>query len=96
MAGHSTRPHVYYVYILRCADGSFYVGHTTEPRSREQTHNEGRGPRYTAHRLPVQLVYSEQHALLADAVRRERQIKRWTHAKKEALVTGNLELLKRL
>ena len=85
-----------WVYILRCSDGSLYVGHTWDLCSRERTHNEGRGGCYTARRRPVRLVYSEEHDSLRGAVRREHQLKGWTRAKKEALIAGDLAGLKKL
>jgi predicted GIY-YIG superfamily endonuclease len=85
-----------WVYILRCADDSLYVGHTHNLVDRERTHNEGRGGSYTAKRGPVRVVYSEYVPSLDCARRRERQLKRWSGEKKEALVAGNLRELKRL
>jgi predicted GIY-YIG superfamily endonuclease len=74
------------VYILRCSDGSFYVGHTADVHERLSYHSEGRGPVYTAVRRPVQLVFAEEHESLESALKRERQLKRWTRAKKDALI----------
>jgi putative endonuclease len=71
-------------YILECCDGSFYVGSTADLAARVRFHQSGKGPRHTAARLPVLLVYSKPHLTLESAVQRERQIKRWTRAKKEA------------
>ena len=85
-----------WVYILRCADASLYVGHTDDLEARERTHNEGRGGSYTARRRPVRILYSERIPSLDDARRRERQLKRWSGQKKEALVAGNATELKRL
>jgi predicted GIY-YIG superfamily endonuclease len=85
-----------WVYILRCADGTLYDGHTYDPLTREQTHNEGRGGSYTALRRPVTIVYSEPHESLESALARERQLKRWTRAKKESLIAGDLRSLKHL
>ena len=85
-----------WVYILRCADGSLYTGHTENVQDRERTHNEGRGGSYTATRRPVQVVYSENASSLDNARRRERQLKRWSAQKKEALIAGNVQELKRL
>jgi predicted GIY-YIG superfamily endonuclease len=89
-------PGTFFVYILRCSDGSFYVGHSENPEERVAAHNGGRGAAWTACRTPVVLAFKEPCATEEDAVRRERQIKRWTHAKKEALVDGNLARLKAL
>ena len=85
-----------WVYILRCADASLYVGHTHDLDARERTHNEGRGGSYTAGRRPVRVVYSESMQSLEDARRRERQLKRWSGRKKEALVAGDISVLKSL
>ena len=78
-----------WIYILRCADNSLYVGETCDTDERLRTHNEGRGGIYTAHRRPVELVYTEPHRTREAALDRERQLKRWTRAKKEALIAGN-------
>jgi predicted GIY-YIG superfamily endonuclease len=86
----------FFVYILRCADGSFYVGHTVNVSARIQTHNEGRGAFWTARRRPVTLVYQESALSEAEAVAREHQIKRWTHNKKLALIKGGLAKLEGL
>ena len=85
-----------YVYILRCQDESLYIGESDELKARIDRHNDGRGCVYTASRLPVTLVYAEQFATRIEAVKRERQLKRWTREKKEALIAGDLRKLKRL
>ena len=87
---------MYMTYILQCCDGSFYVGSTGDLEDRLQVHNSGDGPTFTAKRLPVRLVYSEEHPTLEAAVKRERQIKRWSHAKKTALILGDKGRLKAL
>ena len=87
---------MYRVYILLCSDGSFYVGQTANLRARLEAHSSGRGAAYTYKRLPVELVYSEAHPTRLAAIRRERQLKRWTHRKKEALIRGDLATLKAL
>ena len=82
-----------FIYILRCADDTLYVGHTQNLVSREETHNSGRGAVYTAARRPVRMVYAEEHASTASAIAREHQLKRWTIDKKEALIrAGRAEL----
>lgn len=86
----------YHVYILKCTDGSYYVGSTKDLANREQAHNEGRGAKYTLLRRPVKLVYSESFETREKAVQRERQLKRWTRAKKEALIAGDVKRLKEL
>jgi predicted GIY-YIG superfamily endonuclease len=83
----------HYVYLLRCADNSFYVGETSDLATREKHHNEGRGGSYTAKRRPVQVVYAEQYSSRQEALKRERQIKRWSSRKKELLARGDLAAL---
>ena len=83
-----------WVYIVRCVDRTLYVGHTDDIHSREKTHNEGGGARYTARRRPVRLVYSEPRSSIEEAIERERQLKRWTTRKKEALIVGDSAALK--
>jgi putative endonuclease len=75
-----------FTYIVRCADDSLYVGHTEDLVSREEIHNDGRGAVYTARRRPVRIVYAEEHTSVGSAVARERQLKRWSQKKKEALI----------
>ena len=79
---------VHFVYLVRCADGTLYTGYALDPHAREQLHNSGRGARYTACRRPVTLVYSECFSTKSEALKREIEVKRWTRARKEALVTG--------
>ena len=79
---------MHFVYIVRCADGSLYTGATRDPDARVCLHNRGRGAKYTATRLPVTLVYREPCGSLSAALRREHQIKTWSHAEKEALLSG--------
>ena len=86
----------FHVYILRCSDGSYYVGCAEELRERVRAHNEGRGPAYTYRRRPVRLVHVETYEDQASALKRERQIKKWTRAKKEALIAGCPERLRLL
>jgi len=86
----------YFTYILHCSDNSYYVGHTENLTQRVAWHNAGHGSAWTAKRRPVTLVFSEPHATEAEAVRREIQIKKWSRAKKEALVAGDQAELKRL
>ena len=85
-----------FVYILHCSDNTFYVGHTDNLTAREQAHNEGTAAQYTGRRRPVKLVYSETFDSLAAALRREKQLKRWSGEKKQALITGDTATLKRL
>ena len=85
------------VYMLRCSDGHYYIGSTRgELEQRVAQHNAGTFGGYTRPRRPVTLVFSESFANAADAVRAERQLKGWSRAKKEALIRGDIETLKRL
>ena len=86
----------HFFYILKCSDGSFYVGSTTNLENRVKTHNQGKGATYTSKRRPVQLIYHEQFKSFDDAVQRERQVKKWSGAKKEALIRGEMETLQKL
>ena len=83
----------FYVYILRCADGSYYTGHTDNLEVRLAAHQSGEMKGYTFTRRPVALVFTEQFLPRQDAFERERQIKGWTRAKKEALIEGDWERL---
>jgi putative endonuclease len=85
-----------WVYILRCGDNTFYVGQCDDVKARLEWHRSGLGARYTALRLPVDLVYQEWHSSLQSAIDRERQIKRWSAQKKTALVRGDIRELKNL
>ena len=76
----------WYVYMLRCKDGSLYTGYTDDPQRRMAVHNAGKGAKYTRSRLPVTLVYQEQFEEKSDALRREIAVKRLSKAQKEALL----------
>jgi predicted GIY-YIG superfamily endonuclease len=78
------------VYIVRCADGTLYTGRTENVDNRVTTHNAGNGAAWTAARRPAVLVYQEQCASELEAIAREQQIKRWSRAKKQALIDGDL------
>jgi len=81
------------LYVLRCADGSYYVGSTTNLELRVAEHEAGEGGAYTSQRLPVRLVYTCEFDTLHEAFLRERQVKGWSRRKKEALVRGDYEAL---
>lgn len=82
------------VYILLCADGSYYAGLTRkEVETRVSEHNLGINTDYTTRRRPVKLVWSEHFELLTEAIATERRIKGWSRAKKEALIRGDYEAL---
>jgi predicted GIY-YIG superfamily endonuclease len=75
----------FYVYILLCADGSYYTGHTDNLEKRIAEHQQGQGAGYTAKRLPVRVVFSESFASRAEALEAEQKIKKWGKRKKAAL-----------
>jgi len=84
-----------FVYILRCADGSYYTGSTRASLDeRVAQHNSGILGGYTARRRPVKLVFHEEFDRVIDAIAAERQIKNWSRAKKEALIRGDFSALR--
>jgi putative endonuclease len=86
-----------WLYILRCADGSYYVGTTRTPLEiRVAQHNAGAFQGYTAPRRPVKLIFSQWFDQITDAIENERKLKKWSRAKKEALIRGDFESLQRL
>ena len=86
-----------HLYVLRCSDGSYYVGTTrTALESRIAQHDAGFYPGYTLTRRPVKLVHSEWFERIADAVAAERRLKKWTRAKKEAYIRGEFDALRSL
>ena len=86
----------FYVYILRCADGSYYTGHTDNLEKRLAAHNAGEIRGYTYSRRPVRLVFQEEFHSREEAFLRERRIKGWSRAKKEALMKGEWTSLQSL
>lgn len=86
----------FFVYFLRCADGSYYVGHTDDLESRINQHDSGLYAGYTRSRLPVTLVYSQLFPTRLEALAAERQIKRWSRAKKEALIANDWDRISQL
>jgi putative endonuclease len=86
-----------HVYMLRCADGRYYVGSARLGLERRLAgHNGGAYGGYTSKRLPVVLVWSEHFLDITDAIAVERQIKGWSRTKKEALIRGDYELIRLL
>ena len=79
----------YHVYMLRCSDGSCYAGNTNDLEHRLAAHERGAIEGYTLSRRPVELVFSDQFSRRLEALHRERQIKGWSGAKKEALIKGD-------
>jgi putative endonuclease len=84
-----------YIYMLRCADGSYYVGSARRGLERRLSeHNSGLFGGYTSRRLPVELVWSEHFSDITDAIAVERQLKGWSRAK--ALIKGDYASIKAL
>ena len=74
--------------MVRCADGTLYTGLARDPEKRVRVHNTGKGAKYTRSRLPVALAYVEPCESLSAALKRERELKPWSRAMKEALIAG--------
>ena len=85
-----------FIYILECADGSYYTGSTWDLERRLWEHQNGLGANYTAKKLPVKLVYFEQGDRIDDAYSREKQIQGWSRKKKQALIAGDTKQLQQL
>lgn len=86
-----------HVYILRCADGSYYVGSARKGLDRRVSeHNDGLFGGHTSRRRPVTLVWAEHFPDIMDAIAVERQIKGWSRAKKEALIRGDFAQIRAL
>jgi tRNA/rRNA methyltransferase len=83
----------FWVYILRCSDGSYYTGHTDNLEQRLFLHQSGSLGGYTSERLPVELVWSDYFNTREDAFSAEMRIKKWSRAKKEALIAGQFDRL---
>ncbi|MFW6122574.1 MAG: GIY-YIG nuclease family protein [Petrotogales bacterium] len=77
----------YYVYIIRCKDGSYYTGYAKDVKKRFEMHKKGRGARYTKMHEPEKLVYVKEFGSRSEAMKRERKIKRLSHSKKRQLIT---------
>ena len=86
----------FYAYMLLCAGGSYYVGHTDDPEARIAAHRSGSIAGYTQRRRPVQLVWHQEFAEREQAFAAERQIKGWSRAKKEALIRGDWDAVQLL
>jgi len=82
-----------WAYMLRCADGSYYVGHTDDLSARIAAHQSGLIEGYTRKRRPVAMVWSQDFPERDQAFRAERQIKGWSRAKKEALIRGDWDAI---
>lgn len=85
----------YYVYMLRCQDGSLYIGVTNDVQKRLEQHQQGSDPlSYTYSKRPVELVYVESFRDVRDAIASEKRMRGWSHEKKEALIQNDIRRLK--
>ena len=86
----------FFVYMLRCNDGSYYVGQTDNLPLRIAQHQHGEGCQYTLQRLPVELIWSQEFDDRNEAKETERRLKGWSRAKKEALIAKRFDLISKL
>ena len=85
-----------YMYILECSDGSYYTGSTNNLELRLAQHQNGEGANHTKKYLPVKLIYYEEYSRIDTAFYREKQVQGWSRKKKEALVKGFEDVLKKV
>lgn len=78
-----------YVYILKCSDGSYYIGQTDNLEERLHQHNFSIVKSYTSERRPVELVFKQEFFSRGDAIEFEQRIKKWSRKKKAALIAGD-------
>ena len=89
--------HNYYVYILKCSDNTYYTGVTNNIERRFQEHQQGDNKSsYTFYRRPLKLVFYTEFSNIEFAIEKEKQIKKWSKQKKEALINGAYHLLPNL
>jgi putative endonuclease len=96
LSEHSESKGVYFVYILRTLSNTLYIGVTQVLDQRIDAHHSGKGAEWTRVHPGAQLVYSESYPTLGLARKREFQLKKWSRAKKEALIAGDVAMLKNL
>lgn len=88
---------MHYVYIIRNSQNKLYIGQTTDVKSRIKRHNSGQASRFAMQNTSdFKIVYEEEYRTQAEAMKREKQLKGWKRVKKEALIAGDIELLKNL
>ena len=85
----------FYVYMLCCSDGSYYVGHTDDLEKRITEHENGEGCDYTSMKRPVRLVWSQEFDTREKAKEMEARLKKWSRRKKEALIRGDFYEIRR-
>jgi predicted GIY-YIG superfamily endonuclease len=84
----------FWIYILRCSDDSYYIGHTDDIERRVSEHRSGRFGGYIAQRLPVVVVYTEAFSTRAEAIIAEQKLKKWSRKKKEIVIYEGWAALK--
>lgn len=82
----AVKAHAWFMYILRCSDGSLYTGITTDVKRRSEQHNAGTAARYTRTRLPIRVEYQESHTSRSSALKREWAVKAMARLEKESLI----------
>ena len=88
---------IYFVYMLRCSDNTFYVGITSDLERRLNEHNSGKYPSaYTYNRRPLELVWYQDFTEPNQAIYFEKKLKKWSKAKKEALIKGDFDMIETL
>ncbi len=85
-----------YIYILQCADNTYYTGSTNNLELRLAQHQNGEGANYTKKRLPIKLVFSQEYERVDEAFYVEKQVQGWSRKKKQALINGNFDKLPEL
>ena len=85
---------LFYLYILKCRDGSYYIGHTEDLEKRMAEHKGGKGGSYTSARLPIEVMYVEEFQHRDSALEAERKLKKWTRKKKEIVIKEGWEALR--
>ncbi|HCI03651.1 MAG: GIY-YIG nuclease family protein [Candidatus Peribacteraceae bacterium] len=82
----------FYFYLARCSDNSLYSGSCLDLRAREDKHNSGKGAKYTRARRPVKIIYHEEFETLAEAMKREAQVKNLSKTEKEQVVSNKVDI----
>ena len=80
----------WFVYVVQCADSTYYIGISNDVQKRIDDHNSGKGAKYTQGRLPVKLIYQEEYPDRSTASKREAELKSWPRKKKEQLIKRKL------
>lgn len=83
---------MYYVYLMRCKDGTIYTGITTNVKRRFEEHKNGRGGHYTSSHKVEKILYTEKYETRGEALKREAEIKRWHREKKQKLINGEMNM----